>query len=65
MEDIQRWEGPEEDWGRMDGGKTEESHGLRGIEPMMTFGTWCCLCRISRARCRGGTPLLIIWVTKL
>ena len=65
-EDIQRrWEGPEENWGRMDGGRTEESHGLRGIELMTTFGTRCCLCRISRARRKDGMSLSSTFVNNL
>ena len=65
-EDIQRrWEGPEGDSGRMEGGRTEESQGLRGIELITTFGTRCCLCRISRARCKDGMSLSSIFVNNL
>jgi len=49
----------------MEGGRTEESHGLRGIELMTTFGTRCCLCRISRARCRDGMSLSSTFVNNL
>ena len=65
-EDIQRrWAGPEGDWGWMEGGRAEESHGLRGIELMTTFGTRCCLCRMSRARRRDGMSVSSIFVNNL